>query len=297
MPLPRGVRAAGLAIPVTAGGVLASLKPEMGRGTFSSGESVLRVAAVLAGWVLVSWLMRRVMSHALVRTVVAVSATGLLSRSTARCSSGSASAISAWCATSTASPPPGRSPTTTSSPGTRRPNSSTRCTANEARTPSTHPPPRPTPEPVLSHEPRIEQRAHDLKGAGLHPFPLPLGVLLDEAHPERSRCVRCATCDGFACLVNAKADAQVVCVEPALEHPNVSLLTGARVTRLVIGDRGRTVRSVVVDRDGRHEEYRADVVVVAAGAINSAALLFASADEYHPTRLGNSSGAVGRHEK
>jgi choline dehydrogenase-like flavoprotein len=97
--------------------------------------------------------------------------------------------------------------------------------------------------------------------------------------------------------VNAKADAQVVCVEPALEHPNVSLLTGARVTRLVIGDRGRTVRSVVVDRDGRHEEYRADVVVVAAGAINSAALLFASADEYHPTRLGNSSGAVGRHEK
>jgi choline dehydrogenase-like flavoprotein len=152
----------------------------------------------------------------------------------------------------------------------------------------------PYPWPAVSHEPRIEQLAHDLKGAGLHPFPLPLGIMLDEARPERSPCVRCATCDGFACLVRAKADAQVVCVEPALEHPNVSMLTGARVTRLVSGADGRRVERVVVERDGAVEEYSADVVVVSAGAINSAALLLASADERHPQGLGNSSGLVGR---
>jgi choline dehydrogenase-like flavoprotein len=152
----------------------------------------------------------------------------------------------------------------------------------------------PYPWPAVSHEPRIEQLAHDLKGAGLHPFPLPLGILLDEANPERSKCIRCGTCDGFACLVKAKADAQVVCVEPALEFPNVTMLTGAQVTRLVTDATGRIVERVVVDRDGAREEYSADVVVVAAGAINSAALLLASADEHHPAGLGNSSGLVGR---
>jgi choline dehydrogenase-like flavoprotein len=41
-----------------------------------------------------------------------------------------------------------------------------------------------------------------------------------------------------------------VCVEPALRHPNVTLLTGAHVTRLVTGPDGRTVTRVVVERDG-----------------------------------------------
>jgi choline dehydrogenase-like flavoprotein len=152
----------------------------------------------------------------------------------------------------------------------------------------------PYPWPAVSHEPRIEQLAHDLKGAGLHPFPLPLGIMLDEAKPETSPCIRCATCDGFACLVKAKADAQVVCVEPALRHPNVTLLTGARATRLLTAPDGRSVTTVEVERDGAREAYSADVVVVACGAINSAALLLASASDRHPDGLGNSSGVVGR---
>jgi choline dehydrogenase-like flavoprotein len=152
----------------------------------------------------------------------------------------------------------------------------------------------PYPFPAVSHEPRIEQLAHDLKGAGLQPFPLPLGIMLDESAPERSACIRCATCDGFACLVKAKADAQVVCVEPALRHPNVTLLTGARVQRLETSPDGRSVQTVVVEREGEREEYSADVVAVAAGAINSAALLLASANPQHPDGLGNSSGLVGR---
>jgi choline dehydrogenase-like flavoprotein len=152
----------------------------------------------------------------------------------------------------------------------------------------------PYPWPAISHEPRIDELAHDLKGAGLRPFPLPLGIMLDEAHPETSACIRCATCDGFACLVRGKADAQVVCVEPALQFPNVSMLTGARVTRLVTAPGGRSIERVLVERDGAREEYTADVVVVSGGAINSAALLLASADDDHPDGLGNSSGMVGR---
>src|SRR5207248_1521778 len=93
--------------------------------------------------------------------------------------------------------------------------------------------------PAVSHEPRIQELSDDLERLGHHPFPLPVGIMLDEQNPHRSRCIRCATCDGHPCLVNAKADAQVVCVDPALEHPNVTLLTGARVTRLETGVCGR----------------------------------------------------------
>src|SRR4051812_41527493 len=144
----------------------------------------------------------------------------------------------------------------------------------------------------LSHEPRVAQLESDLGRIGLTPFPLPVGVVLDEDARHLSPCIRCATCDGYPCLTNGKADAHVVCVEPALRHPNVTLRTRARVVRLETDGTGRTVTRVVADRDGQREEYSADLVVVSAGAINSAALLLASASDRHPGGLGNSSGVV-----
>jgi choline dehydrogenase-like flavoprotein len=158
-------------------------------------------------------------------------------------------------------------------------------------------PPSPAPfrYPALSHEPRIAQLEEDLRKAGRTPFPLPVGIILDESAPQFSPCIRCATCDGYPCLVNGKADAHVVCVEPALRYPNVSLRTRARVTRLETDPSGRTVERVIVDRDGAREEYSADLVVLSGGAINSAALLLASANDRHPDGLGNGSGVVGRH--
>lgn len=153
----------------------------------------------------------------------------------------------------------------------------------------------PYPHPPVRHEPRIQRLHDDLVRAGHRPFPLPLGIRLDESRPERSACIRCGTCDGFPCLVNAKSDAHVTCVAPALERPNVTLLTGARVTRILTDATGREARSVVVERDGRTETYHGDLVVVACGAIQSAALLLRSADDRHPRGLANGSGVVGRH--
>jgi choline dehydrogenase-like flavoprotein len=152
----------------------------------------------------------------------------------------------------------------------------------------------PYPYPAISDEPRITQLTADLAAAGMHPFALPNGILLDEDRPESSPCVRCATCDGFPCLVNGKADAQVIAVQPALRHPNVTLRTHARVTRLETDGSGRRVNRVVVDRRGEREEYSADIVVVAGGAINSAALLLTSVSAAYPAGLGNGSGVVGR---
>jgi choline dehydrogenase-like flavoprotein len=149
--------------------------------------------------------------------------------------------------------------------------------------------------PAVSHEPRLQQLSEDLTRAGLHPFHTPLGVMLDESDRRTSRCIRCDTCDGHPCLVQAKSDAQVICVDPALRHSNVTLLTGAYVRRLETSVSGREVTGVVVERDGGEERYSADIVVVSCGAINSAALLLRSANDRHPRGLANGSDVVGRH--
>ena len=153
----------------------------------------------------------------------------------------------------------------------------------------------PFPYPAVSHEPRLQQLNEDFARLGLKPFHTPLGIMLDEKKRHRSQCIRCSTCDGFPCLVNAKSDAQTCCVEPALTHPNVTLLTDAQVTRLVTDASGREVTGVEVRRNGSAETFRAGVVAVSCGAINSAALLLRSASDKHPNGLANSSGVVGRH--
>ena len=153
----------------------------------------------------------------------------------------------------------------------------------------------PYPWPAVSHEPRIQQLAEGFAQSGLKPFQVPLGIQLDEKNPIKSPCIRCNTCDGFPCLVSAKADAQVLCVDEAVKFPNVTLLTNSLVKRLATDPTGREVRSVAVERNGALESYSADLVVVSAGAINSAALLLRSADDKHPRGLANSSDVVGRH--
>jgi len=152
----------------------------------------------------------------------------------------------------------------------------------------------PYPHPPVSHEPRIQQLSDDLEAAGLHPFHAPCGIMLDEGNMPFSRCVRCASCDGFPCLVHAKSDAEVLGVRPALEHPNVTLLTNARAVRLGTNGDGTTVTEVVVDHGGQEERFAADVVVVSCGAANSAKLLLMSANDRHPNGLANGSDQVGR---
>ncbi len=149
--------------------------------------------------------------------------------------------------------------------------------------------------PAVSHEPRIQKLADDLARLGHRPFPVPLGVRLDEANPRRSPCIRCATCDGHPCLVHAKSDAEVMCIEPALAHPNVTLVTKAYVSRLSTSPSGREVTAVEAVVDGEPRTFTGSIVVSSCGAINSAALLLRSASERHPRGLANGSDVIGRH--
>jgi choline dehydrogenase-like flavoprotein len=155
------------------------------------------------------------------------------------------------------------------------------------------------PYPAVQHEPRVQALHDDLVKLGLHPSHLPIGVMLDQDEhgdaTHASACIRCNRVDGFPCLVNGKADAQTVCVDPALANPNLTLLTDARVRSLETDDAGRQVTAVVTElADGSTVRFSGDVVVVSCGALNSALLLLGSANDSHPNGLANGSDQVGR---
>jgi choline dehydrogenase-like flavoprotein len=155
----------------------------------------------------------------------------------------------------------------------------------------TDPPRGPYPHPPVPHAAEVQALVDDLRGFGLHPSYLPLGVLDPGG---ATGCVLCNTCNSFPCRLGAKSDAEVCCVEPAVRHPNVDLWTRSFARRLVTDASGARVTTVEVERDGDVVSVEARLVVVSCGAANSAALLLRSASDRHPDGLANSSGLVGR---
>lgn len=155
----------------------------------------------------------------------------------------------------------------------------------------TDPPRGPFPYEPVPHAPAMAAIVTELERQGLHPSPLPLGLIRPG---EAGGCLLCNTCNSFPCRVRAKSDAEVCGVEPALAEPNVELWTGAEARRLITDPSGRRVEAVEVARDGETVRVGASLVVVSCGAVNSAVLLLRSANDKHPNGLANSSGLVGR---
>ncbi|WP_284616917.1 GMC oxidoreductase [Aquabacterium humicola] len=149
----------------------------------------------------------------------------------------------------------------------------------------------PYPHGPVPHEPVIAEIEQRLRRRGLQPFPMPIAIDLHEG----GRCERCSTCDAFPCLVDAKGDARTRLLAPALRQANVTLRTQALVTRLVTDSSGRRIVAAEVVRHGERQKVRGRHFVLAAGAINSAALLLRSATGAFPQGLANRSGTVGRH--
>lgn len=143
------------------------------------------------------------------------------------------------------------------------------------------------PFPPVPDEPFIADLRGRLARQGLHPAPLPLGVDL-----ERWLAHGATTWDAFPNTCGGKMDAETVALAEALRHPNVTLLTGARVTRLQA--EGRRVTGVEFTRAGRTETLSAPVICLCTGAVVTAALLLASADAGNPRGLANGSDQVGR---
>jgi choline dehydrogenase-like flavoprotein len=135
---------------------------------------------------------------------------------------------------------------------------------------------------------------------GYHPYPVPLALKLDEADALHSACIRCDTCDGFPCLVHAKADAEIECIRPVMDLANVTLRTPSKVTTILLNATGTAVTGVGVELEDEHTgapttaTFNADIVVLSCGAINTAVLLLKCTSHRFPGGLANSSDLVGR---
>jgi choline dehydrogenase-like flavoprotein len=146
------------------------------------------------------------------------------------------------------------------------------------------------PYPAIKHEPAIADLAASLEAQGLRPFSMPTGV---DVRPGGA-CIQCRTCDGFPCRVDAKSDADVRAMRPALASPTVRLLTRTKVDQLRLDRHRASVTEASATRDGQVIRLRAGQFVLACGAVNTAALLLRSEGPSASTTLGNSSGLVGR---
>ena len=149
----------------------------------------------------------------------------------------------------------------------------------------------PWPQAPIPHAPNMAGVVAQLKEMGLHPSPLPLGLLQPG---EAGGCVLCNTCNSFPCQLRKKSDAEVCAVRPATAHENVELLTHAFARRLLTDPSGRKVEAVEVEHRGELLTLRAPLIVSSCGAVHSAALMLRSATDRHPNGLANSSGLVGR---
>ena len=149
----------------------------------------------------------------------------------------------------------------------------------------------PYPFQAVEHAPAIAAIVERLRAQGLHPSPLPLGLLRPG---ETDGCILCNTCTSVVCRIHAKSEADICAVRPAIAHSNVTLWTNACARRLITDARGRKLQAVEVERNGETVLVGASLVIVSCGAVNSAALLLRSRSERHPDGLANSSGLVGR---
>ena len=152
--------------------------------------------------------------------------------------------------------------------------------------PYTHPP--------MTHDPEIKALKGRLTLQGFRPFAMPIATERDDTNIPESTCVRCRTCGGFPCLRQAKSDGRKM-VSRALKSKTVELITGAQGA--APGDRarcGKSVSAVVYETPDGEKRVSGDIVVLAAGAINSAAFYCVRRTRDHPNGLANGSDQVGR---
>ena len=125
----------------------------------------------------------------------------------------------------------------------------------------------------------------NMAGIGLNPYRLHVGFAYLPG---------CGECGGKPCPMRCKSDSRLICVEPALAGGRATLRSECEVLRIdadAVRAHGVTYRGA----DGAERSVRARMVVLAAGAYRSPALLLQSTSPAWPTGLTNRTDQVGRH--
>lgn len=129
---------------------------------------------------------------------------------------------------------------------------------------------------------------------GWEPYPYPAAVN-SVPFDGRPRCNSCGLCSSFGCPINARGDALVSYLNPAVRTGRVRVIERALVYRIETTPNGRRATEVrYFDREGVARSLSADKILIAASPVQTARLLLLSASSAHPLGLGNRSDQVGR---
>ncbi len=126
--------------------------------------------------------------------------------------------------------------------------------------------------------------------------PVPL-LINTEPYGGRAACIACKYCVGFACPTDAKTGTQNTVIPRALAAGNCDLRTSAIAETIETDERGHVSGVFYLENitgATRRQTARARVVIVSAGAIESARLLLNSHSPLHLAGLGNEYDQVGR---
>jgi choline dehydrogenase-like flavoprotein len=140
------------------------------------------------------------------------------------------------------------------------------------------------PMPPLPLTKRSQLLRAGAEALGWHTIPVPLAIN-SQPYQDRPACSNCQHCVGFACPLDAKNGTQNTFLPRALATGKCELRTDTMVERIET-HAGRATGVCYFTPDRRRWRITADVIVVAAGAVESARLLLNSG-------LGNDH--VGRH--
>jgi len=131
------------------------------------------------------------------------------------------------------------------------------------------------------------------KRLGLHPFPIPM-ARNSVPYNGRAACIRNRTCVGYACPVNAKNGTHNTVIPIAINSGNCEVRVNCKVAEILMADNGKAKGVRYFDENDKEQIQTADIVVVAAAAIESARLLLSSRTPEFPNGLGNNNDWVGR---
>ena len=152
------------------------------------------------------------------------------------------------------------------------------------------------PMPATTDNPQRKVLSDAAKRLGWNTFPVPLLINTNPYH-NRPSCAQCNMCPGFACPSDSKNGTQNTVIPRALASGNCTLITGAMVASILSNANGQAngVR-YYTEANGKFDvhEVFADLIILSAGAIESARLLLNSGNHQNPNGLGNTGDQVGR---
>tara|TARA_B100000945_G_scaffold289342_1_gene262336 strand:- start:408 stop:1976 length:1569 start_codon:yes stop_codon:yes gene_type:complete len=131
-------------------------------------------------------------------------------------------------------------------------------------------------------DPIFKEIEKTLKEEGCNPYYLPI------SWPENSEDINFENCSMFQ-----KGDAQLYGIYNS-DQNFLKIIPNAKVSKIDVNSSGKSVKGVEAEIKGDTWFFSSDIVILAAGAINTPIILLNSKSSLHPNGLSNSSNQVGK---